>query len=78
MNIALEFVDSISEASQEKLQTFLDNILAQGLTENRPPIIRFPGMREETYNDIRMLQLHYDGCYDALFGTPPRRKLTNN
>ena len=60
MKIELMFADSISEAYREKLQTFSDNILAQGLTANRPPIIWFPENDEETYIDILKLCDDYD------------------
>ena len=63
MDIDLTFADSISEAYREKLQTFLDNILMQGIIENRPPRIRFPGMNEETFTGIINLQRDYDNRY---------------
>ena len=44
MDIYLSFADPISEAYQQKLQTFVDGVLAQGITENRPPIIWFTGL----------------------------------
>ena len=59
MKIYLDFADSISEAYREKLQTFSENILAQGITENRPPDIRFPGRNEETFTAIDKLQTAY-------------------
>ena len=60
MDITLTFADPISEVYREKLETFLDNILAQGLTENRPPIIRFTGGNRETFSKIITLQCAYD------------------
>ena len=60
MEISLSFVLEISEAYREKLQTLSDSILAQGITENRPPGIWFPGMNEETDDAIEELQLAYD------------------
>ena len=59
MTIILRFNDSISEACKEKLQTFSDKILAQGLTANRPPRIRFPGMNEISYIDLQKLLYDY-------------------
>ena len=63
MEIILKFADSISEAYRKKLETFLDNILAQGLTENQPPSIYFFGMNLETSIGIRKLQLAYFNHY---------------
>ena len=60
MTILLSFADSISEAYRQNLQTFSDSILAQGITENRPPIIRFPEMNEDTFDEIYELQYAYD------------------
>ena len=60
MDISLSFADSISDAFKEKLQPFVDDVLAQGLTANRPPIIRFPGMNTETFEQIIMLRRDYD------------------
>ena len=37
MIIDLSFADSISEAYRKKLQTYSDNSLAEGITENQPP-----------------------------------------
>ena len=58
MNIVLEFVNGypISEAYREKLQTFSNNILDQGITENLPPSIRFPGMNDDTFDKIYKLR----------------------
>ena len=55
MDIVLGFADPISEAYREKLQKFLDSILAQGLTENRPPRIRFNGEIWKTIDGIHKL-----------------------
>ena len=63
MEIYLTFADSISEAYREKLQTFADSILAEGITENRPPSIHFPGMNEETMKGIECLQRAYFNRY---------------
>ena len=65
MKIYLYFADSISEAYREKLQTFSDNILAQGITDNRPPSIGFPGRNEEKYEEILKLQYAYDRRYEV-------------
>ena len=65
MAIFLRFADPISEVSRKKLQTFSDNILVQGITENRPPIFWFTGMNEETYDGIEELQSDYDNRYGA-------------
>ena len=59
MIIYFRFADPISEAYRKKLQTFSDSILAQGITENRPPIISFSGMNEETLPGIKKLQVAY-------------------
>ena len=63
MKIDFIFAYSISEANREKLQTFLNNILAQDITENRPPTIWFPGRNEETFFGIRKLQRDYYNRY---------------
>ena len=60
MKIVLEFADPISEAYRQKLQTFSDNVLAHGITDNRPPRIDFDGMNQGTYNEIIVLQHTYD------------------
>ena len=65
MIIDFTFADPISEAYREKLQTFLNSVLAQGITENRPPSIRFPGMNEETFDEIDELQHVYNDRYGA-------------
>ena len=46
MDILLSFVTPISEAYQLRLRTIMDHVLAQGLTENRPPAMNFPGMND--------------------------------
>ena len=60
MSIDLFFVHSISEAYKQKLQTFVDDVLAQGLTENLPPCITFPGMNRATTTGINILRRDYD------------------
>ena len=67
MKISLSFVDPISEAYREKLQTFSDTILAQGITENRSPYIWFPGVNEETLEEIEKLHHDYDRSCTAKF-----------
>ena len=59
MYINLQFAYSISEACREKLQAFSDTILAQGITENRPPRIDFHKINRETYTAIGKLQWGY-------------------
>ena len=56
MIIYFRFADPISEAYREKLQTFMDNILAQGITENRPPRIQFTGMNHKTFNETDQIK----------------------
>ena len=63
MDIILRFADTVSDAYRENLQTFSDAILAQGLTENRPPSIWFTGMNRETFDKINYLQHAYDKRY---------------
>ena len=63
MSILIAFADPISEAYREKLQKFADSILAQGITENRPPTIGFPGMNQETFDKIGELQCDYYDRY---------------
>ena len=63
MKIYLKFADTISETYREKLQTFSGNILAKGITENRPPWIEFPGMHVDTFFKIIHLQHVYEDRY---------------
>ena len=63
MKISLEFADPISEVYREKLQTFSDNILGQGITEHRPPRISFPGMNQGTFDEIMKLDRAYEDRY---------------
>ena len=65
MKIYLAFADPISEAYRKKLQTFLDAILAEGLTKNRPPIICFTGMNRGTYDEIMDIHYAYYDRYGA-------------
>ena len=60
MKIFLSFDDPFSKAYLEKLQTFSDTILAQGITENRPPLFCFPGNNHKTFCEILDLQDDYD------------------
>ena len=60
MDISLIFDDPISEAYEKKLQTLLDNFLAEGVTENRPPSFEFNGSLYKTIFAIANLQLAYD------------------
>ena len=59
MGICLAFYP-ISETYRKKLQTFSDSILAQGITENRPPLIEFTGVNSATLNGIINIYLNYD------------------
>ena len=59
----LRFADPISEVYRQKLQTFLENILAQRITENRPPTIYFTGINLGIVAGITKLQRDYDRCY---------------
>ena len=65
MQIDLTFSDPVSEAYRQKLQTFLDKILAQGLTENRAPDFYFSGMNWKTFTGIAKLQSAYDDRHGA-------------
>ena len=65
MRVSLRFANPISEAYREKLQTFLDNLLAQRITESRPPIIEFTGINNVTFDDIYELRCAYDSRYGA-------------
>ena len=60
MEISLTIAYPISEAYREKLQTFLDSVLAQGITENRAPYIHFPRMIWGTFQGILELQRAFD------------------
>ena len=64
MKISLKFVNSVSDAYEKKLLTFADKILAQGITKNRPPTIRFSGMNRETYDEIKELKYAYYERYE--------------
>ena len=65
MRISLSFADPISEAYRERLQKFLNTILAKGITENRPPDISFPGRNHGTFNEIYKLRCAYERRYGA-------------
>ena len=65
MKISLGFADPVSETYRKKLETFWDNILVEGITENRPPIFWFPGMNMETAFKIGTLWQAYDDRYGA-------------
>ena len=65
MYIDLSFADPISEVYQEKLQKFSDSVLAQIITKNRPPSIKFPGMNHITFGSIHNFQYAYDRHYEA-------------
>ena len=57
MAICLKFAIPISEVYRDKLQTFVDSLLALGLTENQPPSIQFPGMNSQTISGLSKLQI---------------------
>ena len=59
MNIDIDFVDPISEAYQERLHAFMNLIVAQGLTENRAPIIRFVEANRTAVRKIVLLRYYY-------------------
>ena len=59
MDIELLFADPISEVYREKLQKFADYILSEGITENRPPSIEFPGMNRGKFDEINKLRRAY-------------------
>ena len=63
MGIILAFASAISEAYRQKLLTFTNNVLAQGITENRPPIFYFTGINFKILDGIKKLQLDYDRRY---------------
>ena len=59
----LEFAYPISEAYRVKLQTFADNILAKGITQNSPPVIGFTGMNQLTFSVTASRQRAYNRRY---------------
>ena len=59
MDISLNFAPSISETYRQRLRAFAENILAQGLTENKPPYISYPGMNEDTRKALCDLRRDY-------------------
>ena len=63
MKIDLKFARSISKAYREKLEKFLDKILEQGITENRPPSLDFNGWYYNSH--IANLQREYDDRDEA-------------
>ena len=69
MEIFLRFANAISEAYREKLRTFMNNVLDQGITENRPPSIRFTGINSGILAEITKLQRDYDRRY-AIYWRP--------
>ena len=60
MNIILHFADSISDAYKQKLQNFVDDVIAQGLTANLPPNLYFPGMNVMRSFKINVLRIKYN------------------
>ena len=60
MDIHLYFNDSISDAYKKKLQTLMEIVIAQGLTANRPPLLRFPGMNTKTFYKLYRLCGDFD------------------
>ena len=65
MEIFLCFAGSILEVYREKLRTFMNNILTQGITQNRPPYIEFPGMNHGKFEELRKLRSEYEYRYRA-------------
>ena len=59
MDIYLNFSNS-TEAFTQRLQTFVDHILAQGLTENKPPSITFAGSNRGVAEGIVELRRAFD------------------
>ena len=60
MKIYLTFTETIPEGYRQRLRTYMDQILAQGLTKNRPPCFYFEGINSETCNKIIELSRVYD------------------
>ena len=56
MKITFTFADPISEVYRKKLQTFSDSLLAQGNSENRPPIFFFSGMNRQRFIESKNIQ----------------------
>lgn len=63
MNIVVSFAGPISEAYRERLEKFMDKIIAQGVTENRPPIVYFPEVNRDKFEKIRELREDYSIYY---------------
>ena len=60
MVINLRFADPVLDAY--RLQAFLDAVIAQGLTKNRPPSIHSSEISWVTLTRIARLQYAYDHC----------------
>ena len=78
MKINLYFPDTISEAYREKLQIFSDKILAEGITENRPPRIAFAGMNRATFIGIESLRYAYARRYEVVTDVKDWRNALND
>ena len=59
MNITLTFTNAISDAYKDKLRTFMEDVLAQGFTANRPPSIDFPGRNQTTFDKLERLDRQF-------------------
>ena len=66
MDISLSFVYSTSEAYKEKLQKFMNDLVAEGRTANRPPDISFPGINDVSYREIQNLMNDYDDQWGTM------------
>ena len=60
MDISFICSDPISETYRQRIQTSAEQILAQGLTENKPPYVSYLGMNKDTRKSLRDLRRDYD------------------
>ena len=65
MAVVVHFRDTISEAYQQRLLTFAENIIDQGITENRHPLFCFTGMDRAVHEELIKLRCAYNDQYGA-------------
>ena len=60
MNLSFMCNPSSSETYLPRIQASAEHVVAQGLTDNKPPYILYPGMNENTRKALLDLRRAYD------------------
>ena len=69
------FREPLSDRYKVRLQTYIDGILAEGVTGNPPPIIQFPGQQEKSREDLhKLLEAFYASVKAEV---PPKKSFYN-